>query len=57
MVYFFAVSIALPTDYEDNYRKKLLRLVVFAGVAYLTIKTTFSTFKNWIITRSTIDSS
>ena len=57
VLYFFAIGIALPTDYEDSYKKKLLRWLILGCTFYLTTKTMFSNFKNRIISKSTIDNS
>jgi hypothetical protein len=55
ILYNFAISIALPKEYEDNNRKQLLRLIIFLGIGMLTTKTIFSNMKEKVIDKSTID--
>lgn len=54
-LYHFLINIALPKDYEDNFRKQLLRLLIFLGVMFLTIRTVFTTLKKMIIDTGTND--
>jgi hypothetical protein len=54
-LYYFLINIALPEDYEDNLRKKALRLLIFIGVFFLTFKTIFNTLKKTIIDTATVD--
>lgn len=54
-LYYFLINIALPENYEDNLKKKLLRMMIFFGVFFLTFKTTFNTFKKTIIDTPTVD--
>jgi len=49
ILYNFAISIALPKEYEDNKRKLLLRFLVFIGISYLTTNTIFSNLRNKVI--------
>jgi hypothetical protein len=56
-IYNFIVSYAFPEKYEDNMKKRLLRLLIFLGISFLTVKTLFSTMKKTIIDHSTRDHS
>jgi hypothetical protein len=54
-LYHFLIGIALPQEYEDGMKKKLLRLLIFSGVFFLTFKTVFNTLKSTIIDKGTKD--
>jgi hypothetical protein len=56
-IYNFLVGYAFPEEYEDNMKKRLLRLLIFLGVSFLTIRTLFNTMKKTIIDHSTRDHS
>jgi len=57
IIYYFAIGIALPEEYEDNYRKKLFRWTLLISVTYMTFKMLFFNFKSKIVSKSTIDNS
>jgi phosphatidylinositol 4-phosphatase len=56
-LYYFSIGLALPADYEDNLKKKLLRLLIFLGIFYLTFRMIFKSVKKMIISTPTLDSS
>ena len=53
--YSSAASIALPIDYEDNFRKKIFRFLLFIGIFVLTTRISLKYFKKSIIDKPTID--
>jgi hypothetical protein len=53
MIYQFVLSVILPQEYEDNLRKKLLRLLVLAAVFYLSIRSIFNATKTMMIDKPT----
>jgi hypothetical protein len=56
-LYYFSIGLALPTEYEDNLRKKVLRLLIFLGIFYLTFRMIFKSVKRLIVSTPTLDSS
>lgn len=55
VIYNFAISIALPKEYEDNRKKQALRALILTGIALLTVKTMFSNLREKVIDKSTVD--
>lgn len=55
VIYNMILKIALPDVYEDSFAKMILRLLLFIGVCYFTIRTIFSNVKKMIISLPTID--
>jgi hypothetical protein len=53
MIYQFVLSIILPTEYEDNARKRLLRLLVLCAVFYLSIRSIFNATKTMMLGKPT----
>ena len=53
ILYQFSISTILPENYEDNIKKRILRLFIFTGVFYLTIRTIFGNTKKLLINKST----
>ena len=49
VVYSFLIGFAFPKEYQDNLKKKLLRLMILGGVFYLTFKTIFGHLKETIL--------
>lgn len=56
-LYHFLTGVALPAEYEDNFGRRVLRLLIFLGVFFLTFRMIFNTVKKIIIDTPTIDSS
>ena len=56
-IYYFLIGYALPEEYEDNLKKLSLRVLIFLGIAFMTIRTVFNTMKKNIINHSTRDHS
>jgi hypothetical protein len=49
ILYFFLVSMALPKDYQDNFSRKLFRIIVFFGSLVLTFMSVFGMLKKTLI--------
>ena len=49
ILYFFLVSMALPKDYQDNFSRKLFRIIVFFGSLILTFMSVFGMLKKTLI--------
>lgn len=55
IMYSSAASISLPHNYEENFRKKLFKFILFTGIFALTARLSLKYFKKSIIDKSTND--
>lgn len=55
ILYSSAASISLPQNYEENFRKKLYKFILFGGIFALTARLSLKYFKKSIIDKSTSD--
>ncbi len=53
ILYSSAASISLPHNYEENLRKKLFKIILFAGILVLTVRISLKYFKKSIIDKGT----
>ncbi len=55
VLYQCLISVALPVEYEGNIKKSILKMMIFLGVCFLTIKTVFSSLKKKMLDTATMD--
>ncbi len=55
ILYSSAASISLPQNYEENFRKKLFKFILFGAIFALTARLSLKYFKKSIIDKSTSD--
>jgi hypothetical protein len=55
ILYSSAASLSLPQNYEENFRKKLFKFIMFTGIFALTARLSLKYFKKSIIDKSTND--
>jgi hypothetical protein len=53
LIYQSIISMIFPQEYEDNLKKRLLRLILLLAVFYLSIRSIFNATKNMIIGKPT----
>lgn len=55
VIYNFLIGLSFSKEHEDNFNKKLLKLIIFLCVFFLTFRTVFVSLKKSLIAKPTID--
>ncbi len=53
ILYQFAISLVLPEEYENNMKKRILKILILGGIFYLSIRTIFGNTKKLLINKPT----